>query len=85
MSDEEDTPEASVSNDARTRLIPSYRSKEMTELLNLADVNYTGSSAATGNRRSRIVDNRTLDLPPPQGFKEKFDKWEFADNVVDVE
>ncbi|CAO3643121.1 unnamed protein product [Mucor fragilis] len=85
MSDEEDAPEASVSNDSRIRLIPSYRSKEMTELLNLADVDYAGSSAATGNRRSRIVDTRTLDLPPPQGFKEKFDKWGFADNVVDVE
>jgi len=57
----------------------------MTELLNLADVDYAGSSAATGNRRSQIVDTKIVDLAPPQGFKEKFDKWGFTESAFTVE
>ncbi|CAO3653599.1 unnamed protein product [Mucor fragilis] len=48
MSDEEDAPEASVFNDSRIRLIPSYRSKENTTWSTEYSANAKSAYFATG-------------------------------------
>ncbi|EPB81094.1 hypothetical protein HMPREF1544_12207 [Mucor circinelloides 1006PhL] len=79
MSDEDDDPNSGAREDTRIRLVPAFRSEKMNDLIAMVDNDYVNSGPYTANRAGKISETKTVDILPPSGFKQKYDKWGFTD------
>lgn len=51
----------------------------MNDLIAMVDNDYVNSGPYTANRAGKISETKTVDILPPSGFKQKYDKWGFTD------